>query len=280
YGVYLGTGSKGNTITRNRIHSPNPSGSASTSTIYGIFLTGADGTSTTPNVVSNNLIYNFVGGGASAIWYGLYNSGSDFAYFYHNTVVLKDNSVNATGATYGFFRTTANTVNNEFKNNIIELDRNTSGNQYAIYLSDSTSAFASDYNNIVLGANAQFGYNGASTNTMATLDDWKARTAYDDNSSTITPAFSDPQSFNYRPLNANLNNRGTPVGVLVDIDSTIRSTTTPDIGAYEFNVSGCTTPPTAGTVIASDTINVCPNSDVIFGLSGNSVGIGQLYRWQ
>lgn len=280
YGIYLGTGSKGNTITRNKIHSPNPSGSTSTSSIYGIYLTGADGTNTTPNVISNNLIYNFVGGGASAGWYGIYNTSSDFAYFYHNTIVIKDNSVNATGVTYGFFRTTANTVSNEFKNNIIELDRNTTGNQFAIYLSDSTSAFASDYNNIILGTNAQFGYNGASTNTMATLDDWKARTVYDDNSANILPAFTDPQTFNYRPLNASLNNRGTPVGVLVDIDSTVRSTTTPDMGAYEFNVSGCTTPPTAGNVVASDTVNVCPNSDVTFGLSGNSVGTGQVYRWQ
>lgn len=46
----------------------------------------------------------------------------------------------------------------------------------------------------------------------------------------------------------------------------------------EYVANACTTPPVAGTTVA--TPQVCPGSNVQLTLNGNSMGIGQTYQWQ
>ena len=60
--------------------------------------------------------------------------------------------------------------------------------------------------------------------------------------------YFDPSTGILLPINSALNNLGTPVGILVDIRDTVRSMTTPDMGAYEFNAAGCVDPPIPGVI--------------------------------
>ena len=48
------------------------------------------------------------------------------------------------------------------------------------------------------------------------------------------PLFNSPSSNNYQPTNGVINDIGTPLAVVDDIVNATRSTSTPDIGAYEF----------------------------------------------
>ena len=74
-------------------------------------------------------------------------------------------------------------------------------------------------------------------------------------------------------------NTGTPVGVTTDIVNAARSSTTPDVGAYEFTGPVCTSPPTAGNSVAS-LPSICSNGSVTLDLAGNTSGTGQTYQWQ
>src|SRR5690606_3281384 len=57
-----------------------------------------------------------------------------------------------------------------------------------------------------------------------------------------------------------------------------RSTTTPDIGAYEFTISSCQGTPVAGTVTAP--VSVCSGGDITLNLSGYSVATGIEIQWE
>lgn len=86
----------------------------------------------------------------------------------------------------------------------------------------------------------------------ATVTAWQAATSRDAGSVSIAANFIAPTI--PQPTNIALDNRGTPVSfVSTDIDNTIRSTTTPDIGAYEF----------VGSVFS--TIAFTPLTDTLIG---------------
>ncbi|RYE20346.1 MAG: hypothetical protein EOP51_18005, partial [Sphingobacteriales bacterium] len=130
YGVYLsGAASKNNLVEKNRIHDTQTANQASTSLQAGIWFTGADATASEPNMAVNNIIYNINGAG---IIYGLYNTGSDYASYYHNSVSLNDVASTSTAVTYGFYQTTTAT-GLEIKNNIFSITRGGTGTKRAIY---------------------------------------------------------------------------------------------------------------------------------------------------
>ncbi|RXK85832.1 Ig-like domain-containing protein [Filimonas effusa] len=279
YGIYS-TGISANLqITGNRIFNPFGGNATATNITYPIYITANDAEAGTPTRITNNLIYNLNGAGTT---YGIYNSSSNNVKYYHNTISLDNTSNTLTSASYGLYQTGA-ADGLDVKNNIISITRGGSGANYGLYFLTATTEFASDYNNVFVngagtGAN-NFGYHGG---VRASLADWQTYSsgAKDMNSQTVDPVFAGPGAGNFVPQQVAINDRGTPVGVTNDIELQARSTTTPDPGAYEYDVSVCTSPPTAGVATVTPPSGICLGESVVLNLTGNSSGGSQRYIWQ
>jgi gliding motility-associated-like protein len=274
YPIYLTGVSNSVQVSKNRIHDPFAAALTNTSSFGGIYITAVDAEIGTENVVSNNLIYNIKGGG---ILYGLYNSGSNNTRYYHNTISMEDASYAGTSAAYGFYQITqADGI--DFRNNIVNVSRASSGSKYGIYSGTATSTITSNFNDyFITGTNAYVGYNGVN---RVTLSDWQTASGQDAASVAANPFYSNPASGNYAPMSPVVDNIGTPVGITTDILNAPRSITTPDIGAYEFVVPPCTTPPVAGAAVANPNSAICLGTNINLSLLGNSFGSGQIYQWQ
>lgn len=276
YGIYLtGLSTKIN-INANRFTDPFGGAPASTNTFYGIYFSSVDAIPTLENIVSNNLMYNLSGSGSV---YGIYNSSSDNVWYYHNTLSLDGTATpGGTYTTRGFYQTSeAGGVN--FMDNIITIARGGLNSKFGLYFNTASSQIISNYNDIFISpalTNAFTGYSGAN---RATLADWRTATSQDANSIASNPIYKDISTGDYSPTSAAVNDRGTGVGILTDINSAARSTTTPDMGAYEFTPPVCTSPPVAGTASVNIT-PVCSDVAVSLNLAGNSMGLTQTYQWQ
>lgn len=274
YGVYMTSLNVSCKISKNRIHDAFGGAPTSTSTFYGIYLTGVNALAGIENVISNNAIYNTLGNG---VVYGMYNSNSDNVLYYHNTINLDDATATTTSATYGWYQITeANSI--DLKNNIISISRGGTGTKYCLYFSTSTSVITSENNAFYRNsANTNIGYNGAA---RATLADWRTATGLDLNSFTGNPFYTDPATGNLEPRSVIYDDRGVPVGITTDIRNAARSATTPDVGAWEFAIPPCTTPPNAGTANANPNTGICLGTPIDLDLSGITGGSGQTYQWQ
>ncbi len=274
YGIYLTGVSTGMKISKNRISNPFGGSPASTSVFGGIYLTAVDAPDGQENIISNNLVYNINGAGTQ---YGLYNSSSDNANYYHNTISLDDNANTSTAVSYGFYQITlADGI--ELRNNIFTVSRAGSGNKFGLNFATTTTTINSNYNDIyVTGTNAYTGFNGTNRVTLA---DWQAATGQDANSIAANPFYSSPATGNFMPMSPVVDNKGTPVAITTDIQNVTRSVTTPDIGAYEFVVPPCTTPPAAGAASAIPNTGICLGTPINLGLGGYTFGSGQTYQWQ
>lgn len=235
YGITLGPGCTNTFIRRNRIHNTHDAASDLSGVAYGIWFSDADASSGNENRAINNLLYDFNGNG---IIYALYNSGSDHAVYYHNTVVLDNAAANTNDETRGFYQHTA-AAGIDFRNNIVFLGRGGTGPKHCLYFATSGSGITSDYNVLVM--NAPGGYVGHySANDYPSLAAWKTANgnAYDQHSISDDPMFADAANDDFRPTGIAVNNKGTGLGVAEDIDGNIRNTSAPDPGAYEFIPQG------------------------------------------
>ncbi|MDO7850541.1 CARDB domain-containing protein [Hymenobacter convexus] len=235
YGIYA-FNNLSSAVESNRIHDTftgAPTGGAGSSA-YGIYYTANSGTLGTENDVVNNVVYNFTGTG---IDYGLYNSGTGYTRYYHNTVAFDNAAYTGTSVCYGFYQTgVANLI--DFRNNLLSVTRGGTGSKYALYFGAATSTITSDYNDLsVSGTNAYTGYYNAN---QATLANWRAvnSAAYDQNSVALAPQFANTATGDLLPLNAALDGTGT--GALLarvprDIVGVLRPAL-PDPGAYELTV--------------------------------------------
>ncbi|HCF63535.1 MAG TPA: hypothetical protein DEU93_04670, partial [Chitinophagaceae bacterium] len=107
YGIYATGISTGMKVSKNKIHDPFTGIPGATAAFYGIYFTGVDATQGAENDVTNNLIYNVISNGTV---YGLYNTSSDFARYYHNTISLDDQTNTSTSLTRGFYQITTSAV--------------------------------------------------------------------------------------------------------------------------------------------------------------------------
>ncbi len=274
YGVYATSLNTSMKISKNRIHNPFDGDPASTSQFGGIYFTGVDALAGLENVISNNAIYNVNGTG---IHYGLYNSSSDNTLYYYNTVNL-DGSVATANDAYCFYQvTTASGI--ELKDNLFTNRRAGAGDKYALYFSTAASTITTDYNGVfVTGTNAHVGYNGSNRTTLA---NWQAATTQDANSVSADPYYTNASAGNLEPRSPALDNEGTTIaGISTDIRNAARSATTPDMGAWEFIVPACVTPPAAGTATAVPNTGICIGTPIQLDLNGYSIGSGQTYQWQ
>ncbi|RYE17932.1 MAG: hypothetical protein EOP51_23000, partial [Sphingobacteriales bacterium] len=258
----------------NRIHDMYTTTPSNSSTLYGIYLISSDPVAADANRFTNNVLYNINNNGAV---YAIYNSGSAYALYYHNTVSLDDASSTVSGVTRAFYQT-GTAAGIEFKNNIVSISRGGSGEKTAVYLGTAASNVVSD-NNVLLvngaaGAN-NIGYSGGA---VTTLSAWQAL-GFDLQSVSADPLFANLAGGNLSPTNALINNMGTPVGVLTDINGNPRSASTPDAGAYEFSVPPCAGTPVAGTATPS-VPDICPGKDFTISLTGFTIASGISFQWQ
>ncbi|MBS1590244.1 MAG: hypothetical protein JST52_11585, partial [Bacteroidetes bacterium] len=135
-----------------------------------------------------------------------------------------------------------------------------------------------------MGSTAGTNNIGYYSSAFATLAAWKTANsnAFDQNSVSVDPMFAAPASGDFTPTNAMMNDLGTPIaGITTDINGVTRSLTTPDMGAYEFNVSACFGNPTAGTAsVVGNITSACVGGQINLGLSGFTIGQGISIQWQ
>jgi hypothetical protein len=273
YAIYFSTGSTANGIIEgNYVRNLFNGITGNASTAYCIYLI-ADATAAAPNIVRNNVISDINNNG---IIYGIYLSGSDYAYAEHNTVSL-DDPANTGGATYGI---AATGVNDKVRNNNITIGRAGTGAKYGLYYTTATTSLTSDYNNVYISSTAGTNYFGSYTNNYNTLSTWQTGTGYDLNSVSANPAYNNPAAYDYAPTNVAVNNKALPIGLLYDILGISRSPLAPDPGAYEiFNTPCMTAPPSNFFVVPS--ASVCPGTQVALTLQNTNTytNSGYVVQW-
>ncbi len=234
YGLYFFSVNPGFLISANKIHDNATTNPPAAITSYPIYSSAGLGTALKPIRIYNNAIYNIKGDG---IQYAVYlTSTSDYYEVYHNSINLDNAAQTGTSAIAGIYHTgTATGVH--LRNNIVYINNGSTGTKYLIWFSNTAPAFTSNYNDLSFGSagGATITARRGTTNS-ATLMDWQMSNGsiYDQNSVDLNPVFASPGQGVMQPLNAGINNLGTPVGVLTDLSGATRSLTTPDLGALEF----------------------------------------------
>ena len=280
YGINMTSFPSINTvISENRFTSFYGGQPGGTSGTYGISFNNVDATLGNENKVINNAFYNLDGLG---IVYALFNNGSDYASYLHNSIALDNPAAIAIGASAGLYQTVLAT-GIQFKNNIVSITRGGNALKYCVNLTTPTTASGFEANNNVyfLDPSVTNGYIGTLSGNKSTLAQWQ--TAF-------TPS-QELQSFNYDPIYTNtltgdlkpqfylIDNKGANLGVTKDILGVTRGAV-PDIGAWEFNAAACPSPLVAGTATVTPTTGICLEVPIQLNLTGNS-SLGTInFQWQ
>ncbi len=260
-------------ISKNRIFDIFVANTAGTNVGYGIYCTSDATTVGQEIVISNNAVYNWKGQGTH---YGIYMF-SDFSQVHHNTIDFADQGFSGTASTFAIYYAGLSQPTS-VRNNMISITKSGTAAKTALYLATTQTTFSSNYNNFYLsGQNAHVAFNGANRTTLAA---WQAAQGQDANSYTQNPFYVSAATGNLMPFSAVLNDKGTNVGITTDILNAVRSTTTPDIGAWEYAVPPCTAPPAVGIATANPNTAICLGTDIALKLTGVTFGSGQTYQWQ
>jgi trimeric autotransporter adhesin len=247
-GVYIGTGSTGTKIRKNRIHdffhNSDDGWGAS-----GIWF-ASDASSVTE--ISNNQIYDIKAPGINPgvgqnITYGIFVRSGGNVQILHNAIYLSgpylSTQYEASSACIGFYyQATGN--NNVVVNNILRNSMTPTatpliyGKAYGIMISGTAALFTTINNNdyFIDGYNGQIAQqytNGTGTIVdFTTLAAWQTFTGQESNGVTIDPSFT---SGTYLlPTSVSLNDKGVYLtSVPTDFAGVMRNNP-PDMGAYEF----------------------------------------------
>ncbi|OQP49781.1 hypothetical protein A4H97_28230 [Niastella yeongjuensis] len=240
-GVYLkqanafGLAPYGNQISRNRIHDLQTNGATATIDVHGIHMEAVLGKAAAPNIISNNLLYNFRG---VAPQYGIFSNSSNYVKIYHNTISLEDSmaATTATIVTAGIGFQGNLSVGAEVKNNNIVIKRGGLGKSIGFSIAGKDSALKADNNNYFITGLTGVAYTGSMGGiNYAKLTDWLA-VRKDSNSISLYPLYKDSLNADFTPTYIPFDDKGAVVNVTNDINNTTRSTTKPDIGAIEFTI--------------------------------------------
>lgn len=187
----------------------------------GLYLYYCQSSSSTPSKIYNNFIYGYPETTSSL--YFVYSYQSNYIDFEYNSYYMTNpNSLSSTNYLfYSYYDAGLNIRNNSMVNE---------ANGYSFYLYQTTiNSF--DYNNFYTNGTYLAYYNGTRANLAAV----KAYNSTNLNSVSTNGVYY--SSDNLHSNSSGLNGLGTALSsITVDIDGQTRSTTTPDIGADEFDI--------------------------------------------
>jgi parallel beta-helix repeat protein len=275
-GIYFTGQSNICLVSRNRITNPFGGFASTTTAFNGIDFNTASASAGNDNIVTNNLVAEITKttGAVNA----LNNNTSSSVSYFHNTISLDDIAI-VSGNTSRGLNVIGSPSGILFYNNMVSVTRGGAGQKHGIYLGGGL-LLGSDYNDVyVSGTNSFFGFYTAN---RATLAAWKTATAaasLDVNSYSINPVFLSPATGDYCSANAAIDNKALYIGVDNDINGNTRSTTTPDIGAFECTPPPCSIPPVTGTTVVTPT-TICQGLPVVLDLTIGAFGSGQTFTWQ
>ncbi|MCC5878253.1 MAG: right-handed parallel beta-helix repeat-containing protein, partial [Candidatus Sumerlaeia bacterium] len=272
YGIYFSS-SEPAEISFNKVHDI-ANNLVTTTAAYPFYLTGTGGASAmNPLKMYNNICYNI---NSNGIQYGVYILGtSNNIDFYHNSIVLDHSGHPGVSTIAGFYHTGVAT-NVDLKNNIFYIDNGSSGVQYQIWFSNSTSSPTSN-NNVFFNTNPSGILARRGTTNYDALIDWQPVLNNDLNSVFLDPTFAGASVGVLMPGDQLANLGATGTGVTTDIEGETRSLTSPTPGAFELKP--CDSPPVPGNLDATDTL-FCAGGDATLTMPNLSLGIGQTYQWQ
>jgi trimeric autotransporter adhesin len=275
YGIEVTGNDNKLTLSGNKIHNMFDAMPASTSTLYGIYMggSGSDGLGIS---VYNNVIYTMNNAGTR---YGFYFTFPSYVNAFHNTISMNGGAGTASTTIYGMYASGGSNI--QFIDNIVTATNDVpAAKKIAFYTSFVGSPFVSDHNDLYVVPSANSfvgGWNGA--NNIA-LSDWKGASNLDANSQSMDPIYADIPNGDLEPVFYLMDNTGVPEGILVDVQGKTRSTTTPDIGAYEITVPLCQTPLNAGRAVVSPNAGICMGTPIDLNLADNTPGGRITYQWQ
>ncbi len=220
YAIYLLNSDGDLSVQKNRV-----TVEASVTNLYGIYLSSCVGSASPGLGVFNNTV--IMNGAPVTNSWGLTASSVSNAKIYHNTI-----SHGASGSNPRAMKIDAGAgfTGNEWVNNIFAC--------FAGGLAAEVTA-----NAVTNGTIAVLNYNDYYTNgtvlglygatSCATFVNWQTASAAEVNGRNLNPVFT--SATNLLPISYSLDNKGTPLAAVPqDINGTVRSLTTPDLGAIEF----------------------------------------------
>jgi hypothetical protein len=259
YGIY-GTTVRNIKVRNNRIHSSG----AGSYTAYPIWFSTTNNTLGYESEFVNNAIYNIP---TTGTLYGIYASGTiNYLNIYHNTVHV--NPAGGTGAVRGIFLSVAPN-NSRLFNNIFAIMGTATGVKYGIYVTSTSTTFYADNNVYYLAPVGTTNHVGYWTANRTTLADWQVASLQDNQSSAANPVLASAATGNVTPLNFAIDNLGTPIGVLTDLNNITRSVTTPDVGALEFTGVGSDIALTGGSLAPGECLST---NDSLYITVNNVIG--------
>ncbi|MFC2096296.1 right-handed parallel beta-helix repeat-containing protein [Bacteroidota bacterium] len=217
-GIYADYCDSAMQVDKNKIHLVSDIGDR----IYGAHFNDCDATSGNNGYFGNN----FITLEGTAEGRGMYLSNNNYLNIYHNSINIQL-SDNSSRAIYLQFTYNHNIVNNIFANY---------SEGYALYSSNnSLSAYVDtcDYNSYYSASDYISYING---NEFSTISNWNYHASgTDTNSVIIDPMYT--TTIDLAVKNHELNNAGTALTFVEnDIFGTARDASTPDIGAFEFDI--------------------------------------------
>lgn len=256
FGYYLNTCDSGFTLTKNTLAAV-PGG-------YGIYYTKCNGTSSSPNIIANNMVQI---GAATSTSFGIYDAGSNkYTDLVYNAVNNTSGDASYVSTALYFNYANATTSSNLRVNNNIFAAPN---GALSVYCPNSTALSTSSItlNNNVYYSPSSYPFRIVGT-IYPTLSSYASAMSTFITGSDSSSIFQNPAFFsatNLRTITPQLGNIGTPIPTVTDdIDGQTRSSSAPDPGVYEF-----TAPPNDAGAIAF----VQPTQPLIPGLSDLKVVI-------
>lgn len=205
--------------------------------------TTASNVSVYNNFISDVASYGYAGTLSSDNGYGMMVDLGGGYKIYYNSVWMNTNQTLTTGLPAALnvssSITTAGSLS--IRNNILSNTQTAGTNRYCVYSAAAATVYATiNYNDYYFASNPNLGYLGGN---QATLGNWQTATGRDTSSISGDPIFISSTNLHIdSSLSSPCNAAAAPVaGILDDIDGNLRSGSTPDIGADEFNVNGAPT---------------------------------------
>ena len=222
-------------IRNNIVHNVNTSYTGGS---MGIALLGDGSIVGNGNLVYNNMVYDINSSSSAPLSNigGIHLEYQNNIKVYYNSVYLSGTGANQQGSGAFYIWTPGNNI--EAKNNIFVNTRDEG--QFcasAIHMKTlNTVMSSSDFNVLYYEPNNYNCLVKSNTGSYHSLTEWQA-TGYDMNSYVEMPHFISPTDLHIdKSIATYLESRGTPIaGIETDIDDDTRNSSTPDIGADEFD---------------------------------------------